>query len=137
MEVPLPTATRDQIYSLVVTFYESARKDEVLGPVFNSKVADWPHHNQILTDFWSTLLLNERSYKGNPINVHALIKALKPEMFDRWLVLWHATVDIVLAGTAQQDQAHRQADNMARTLKTRLFGGPQRSMTPLRLTSGD
>lgn len=117
------------------TFYNQARKDDLIGPVFNSKVADWPHHFEILTNFWSTLLLQEKSYKGNPINIHALIKQLRPDMFDRWLVLFHETVDVVLAGTLHQEQAHKQADNMARTLRNRLFNHNPRNLTDLGLRS--
>ncbi|HBY69535.1 MAG TPA: globin, partial [Flavobacteriaceae bacterium] len=35
---------REDVNKLVVTFYDSVRTDELLGPIFNSVITDWDEH---------------------------------------------------------------------------------------------
>jgi len=42
-----------------------------------------------MTEFWSTVLLHTRSFRGNVMRKHvALLPALQPAHFARWLTLW-------------------------------------------------
>jgi hemoglobin len=43
--------TRDDIERLVRAFYRDAAMDELLGPIFEGAVVDWPEHIDKLTDF--------------------------------------------------------------------------------------
>ena len=61
---------REDIQILIHTFYGRVREDEMLGPIFNGIVEDWPAHLDRLTDFWETSLLLSGSYKGNPTKAH-------------------------------------------------------------------
>lgn len=66
-----------------------------IGPVFNEAVEDWPAHLTTLKDFWSTVLLTGRRYKGDPLARH-LGLPLQPEHFQRWLALFAETAREVM-----------------------------------------
>jgi hemoglobin len=48
---PYSDITEPAIAALVDRFYEKARRDPLIGPVFNDAVQDWPHHLALLGDF--------------------------------------------------------------------------------------
>lgn len=94
---------RENISLLVNTFYGKIRKDEMLGPIFNGIIKDWPEHLDRLTDFWETNLLFTRKYKGNPLEVHNNVdrqmdQVITMEHFGRWLQLWLNTIDELFTG---------------------------------------
>lgn len=81
-----------QISELVERFYSRARQDELLGPVFAAAVGDhWDTHLAKMKDFWSTLMLATRRYKGNPMMAHMVVPGIGPAHFERWLALWRET----------------------------------------------
>ena len=74
--------TEQQLATLVDRFYAKVRADEVLGPVFNGAVHDWPEHLEKLSAFWSSVMLTTGRYKGNPMAAHMKQKsAIEPSMF--------------------------------------------------------
>ncbi len=92
--------TREDIKLLVDNFYDKVKVDVLLGPVFAK--LDWPHHLPIMYKFWSSMLLGDQSYRGNPLEKH-LPLAIKTEHFTRWLYLFKETVDENFRGdTAEQ-----------------------------------
>ena len=86
---------RKDIELMVGTFYDKIRADHLLAPVFSH--VDWPHHLPIMYNFWSSLLLGDKSYEGNPFEKHIHLP-IRKEHFDRWLVLFGQTVDEHFAG---------------------------------------
>lgn len=80
------------IRTVVESFYGRVRRDPVLGPIFESAVADWPEHLQKLTDFWSSLTLLSGRYKGNPFEAHLPLPRLGDEHFAVWLRLFDQTL---------------------------------------------
>lgn len=78
------------IARLVRTFYTRARDDAEIGPIFNRTVADWDHHIDLISDFWSSMLLKSGRYGGRPMRPH-LVLGLERQHFDRWLNLFEAT----------------------------------------------
>lgn len=85
-----PSVTEESILLLVRTFYDRARQDELIGPVFNREVEDWETHIATIADFWSALILRTRRYNGRPMRPHLMLK-LEPQHFDRWLELFRQT----------------------------------------------
>ena len=86
------TLSEEQLKILVDLFYAKVREDEVLGPVFNGAISDWPHHLEKLSAFWSSVMLTSGRYKGNPMMAHLKhVGSIRPAMFDRWLELWRET----------------------------------------------
>jgi hemoglobin len=117
------TATESELSQLMKRFYARVRQDEVLGPVFNPAVEDWPEHLEKLTDFWSSIMLTSGKYHGNPMAAHYKhLEKITPEMFDRWLALWfEATAETVpLAAPQLQNKAMRIAESLKLALFFRL-----------------
>lgn len=88
--------SREEIDNLVDRFYAKVRLDPEIGPIFNATIDDWPAHLSLLKDFWSTVLLTERRYKGDPLAKH-LELALDPPHFARWLALFAETAREVMS----------------------------------------
>jgi|SRR6185437_758193 len=89
------------IERLVREFYGRAREDALLGPIFNSAVADWEHHLAKLADFWSSIMLRTGRYDGRPMRPHLLLPLMAAH-FDRWLLLFERTVrEIFVAAVAE------------------------------------
>lgn len=88
--------SREEINNLVDRFYAKVRLDPEIGPIFNAIVDDWPAHLSLLKDFWSTVLLTERRYQGNPLAKH-LDLSLDPPHFARWLELFAETAREVMS----------------------------------------
>lgn len=86
--------TEQEISTLVDRFYAKVRLDSEIGPIFNAIVGDWPHHLALLKDFWSTVLLTTRRYKGDPMMRHLQLP-LDPNHFERWLSLFAETANEV------------------------------------------
>jgi len=87
--------TEAMIGQVVDTFYARVRQDEVLGPIFNARVDDWPEHLAKLKDFWSSVLLMTGRFKGQPMAVHAAIPNIDRAHFEHWLSMFGETVDEV------------------------------------------
>jgi hemoglobin len=104
------------IRKLVDTFYGKVRRDELLAPIFEPVVGDnWAHHLERMTDFWSTLLLYTKKFNDDPLTKH-LPLALTKEHFDRWLLLFHGTVDELFRGQIAEN-AKKRAYSIARIMK--------------------
>lgn len=108
--------TEDDIALLVPAFYERIRHDDVLGPIFDGAIADWPHHLGILEAFWSSVMRTSGRYKGQPMVAHVRHEAaMTPENFGRWLALWQQTSDALLPpekAALFQDRARRIAESL-------------------------
>jgi len=95
--------TREDVKFLVTEFYAKVRKDSLLGPIFNGIIKDWDHHLEHLTSFWSSQLFIERSYQGNPIEVHRKADKfanhnIDEHYFGKWLNYWIETIDEYFEG---------------------------------------
>ncbi len=84
--------TRPDIARVVTAFYELIRQHPNLGPVFAAHVTDWHSHEAKITDFWANSILHERSYDGNPLQVHRAAGNVRPGMFETWLALFDLTL---------------------------------------------
>ena len=82
------------IRAVVDLFYARARRDDIIGPVFNRVIAEdeWPAHLATIADFWSAMLLGTGRYFGRPMPKHIAIPELSDAHFQRWLGLFRQTV---------------------------------------------
>ena len=82
------------VRAVVDSFYARARRDDVIGPVFNAVIpeAEWPAHLDKITDFWASMLLGAGRYSGRPMPKHLGIPGLADAHFQRWLKLFAETV---------------------------------------------
>ena len=116
---------REDVHKLVTTFYDAVRKDELLGPIFNSIITDWEEHLEKLTDFWESNLFFKKKYTGNPLTKHVEVDkqqkgAINEMHFGVWLNLWFQTIDNLFVGEKAQ-LAKNRARNMGTFIHLKIF----------------
>jgi len=107
--------TEELIQALVAHFYARVRRDDMLGPIFNRAIADWPEHLAKLSAFWSSVTLMTGKYKGQPMVVHAGIAEITDAHFARWLELFKASARELCPEPAAAlfiDRANRIAESL-------------------------
>lgn len=118
--------SRNDIVVLVNTFYEKVRTNMTIGPIFNEIIqVEWDKHLPKMYSFWSSLLLDEHSYAGNPMSIHLHIaeKAdMSKEAFDEWLRLFGLTIDDLFVGE-KAEEAKLRAANIARLMHYKIERG--------------
>lgn len=128
---------RAGIERLVNAFYEKVRGDELIGFIFNDVAqTDWTHHLPRMYAFWETVLFRSGGYTGNPVAAHAKLvpqTEMGRAQFDRWLFLFHQTVDELFSGP-NADHIKNCAQDMANVLYSRINGVPDPRFDPARLT---
>jgi hemoglobin len=115
--------TRADCERLVRAFYARAFEDPLIGWLFTDVAKlDLEAHIPVIASFWETILLGARSYGGGAFAPHAALHArapLRKAHFERWLVLWRATIDERFAGPrAELAKAH--AERVAQAFHRRL-----------------
>ena len=110
---------RADVSELVHAFYSKIRKDNLLGPIFESHIPNelWPEHLDKLTDFWETKLFGIAKFRGSPSKKHINVDRnlqyeLTPNHFGKWLQLWFETIDELYEGelaSKAKDTARRMA----------------------------
>ena len=128
---------RAEIETLVNTFYERVRIDELLGFIFDEVAhTNWTTHLPKMYSFWETVLFRSGGYTGNPLAAHAKLVPLtemgRPQ-FDRWLTVFRATVDDLFAGE-KADHIKSCADDMANVIYARINGVADPRFDPANLT---
>lgn len=117
--------TPAEIAEMVRRFYADVAQDDLLGPMFNDVArVDWSEHLPKLAAFWCRALLGQPGYQGNPFRAHMLVHAQReftPAHFERWLTLFHETLDLGWSGPNEQ-RARALADNVARVHSHQLLG---------------
>lgn len=94
---------REDLSSLVHTFYNKIRADAEIGFYFNDMIQDWEEHLEKLTDFWEMNLFGGKQYKGNPLTAHVKVDKqfdgkIGPNEFGIWLNYWAQTLDELFEG---------------------------------------
>lgn len=115
--------THEDCAALVRAFYAKALEDEIIGFLFTDIAKlDLEHHLPRITRFWETVLLGARTYGGGAFRPHLELNMKVPLQrghFERWLWLWHGTVDELFSGPVA-DEAKRHADRVANAFYGRL-----------------
>lgn len=127
---------RALIERVVYEFYDEIRADDMLGPIFNGKIAPerWPAHLANMIEFWSSVTLLTGSYKGKPVPAHMPLQ-LQDDHYRRWLTLFSQVTGRLCTPEGQalfMERAARIADSlrMAATMMER--GGPPKLVEPLK-----
>lgn len=85
------------ITTLVHGFYRDVRQDPLLGPVFEKALhGHWDEHLQRLVDFWSTVALGTRSFKGDVLGKHMALGSITPAHFAAWVRMWQRHTELCL-----------------------------------------
>ncbi|MBX7241273.1 MAG: group III truncated hemoglobin [Bacteroidia bacterium] len=115
--------SREDIELLVKIFYEKVFADSEIGYFFTevAKVNPETHFPKI-TDFWEGILFQNPVYRGNPMHAHIQLnekEALKPEHFERWLSIFHATVEEMFEGE-RAEKAKQSAISIATLIQVKI-----------------
>jgi hemoglobin len=115
--------SEDALRQPVDRFYVKVRADPDLGPIFERAIPDWEPHLATMHDFWSSVMLTSRGYKGNPVAVHLRLQGIQPRLFSRWLALFDETCrELFDDDIAEAFRA--KAERIAESLKLGLFYRP-------------
>ncbi len=110
----------DDIKLMVDDFYNKVKMDELLSPIFFEYIpTDWQPHLEKMYLFWNAALFGEKGYVGNPFSKHVKLITVTPTHFERWLLLFHETIDTHFLGN-MADDAKRRAGIMADNFMRRL-----------------
>ena len=104
---------------LVDSFYERIRADEVLGPIFNARIGDWPKHLHQMKHFWASVLHASGTFTGNPMAKHIAIADIEAPEFQRWLMLF----DEALKAIEPHPDASQMVAARARQIADSLLTG--------------
>ena len=99
---------------LVRDFYSRARRDPLIGPIFEHEVRDWEGHFARMRDFWSSVTLMSGRYHGQPMAAHQPLP-IDTAHFDRWLELFTEAAREVCPPAAAAhfiERADRIADSL-------------------------
>lgn len=132
-EAGVDLVDRADVEALLRRFYGRALDDEVLAePFAGLRATGLEAHVPTMCDFWETVLFRAGTYRRNALEPHQRLhrKAhLTPAHFDRWLMLWCATVDDRHRGP-RAELAKVQAGRMAATMSRRITGTPSSGAGP-------
>jgi len=94
--------TKENLNTLVITFYTKVLKDDLIGPIFidvlgkDMKNDEWRAHIELLTNFWAAIALGESDYNSSPFAPHvAFADRLSIAAFDRWMKLFFETLNTI------------------------------------------
>ncbi len=118
-------SSKEDIAHLVDSFYAKATIDPKMGFFFTDVAKlNFEKHMPIMYDFWESILLGGRNYRGNPMVKHFALhekSPMKGEHFERWLSLWKETVDEIFTGP-KADEAKSRAQQIAQLMQFKVTG---------------
>jgi len=82
--------------TFLTRFYADVRQHAVIGPIFQSRIQDWPAHIEKIAGFWSGLTGGPQAYGGGLMARHMPL-GLSAEHFGHWLTLWSFHCDCHLS----------------------------------------
>ena len=112
--------TREDLELLLTEFYKVATVDENIGHHFDG--LDLAAHLPVIVDFWEKVLFGKPVYFGNPLAIHQILhvkSALTLEHFQRWVEIFHTTVDSFFNGE-MADAAKLRSKMIAHSLNQNL-----------------
>ncbi|MBE7441250.1 MAG: group III truncated hemoglobin [Flavobacteriales bacterium] len=116
-------SSQEDIKLLVDTFYNKVQTNATLGYIFNDVAKlNWDEHLPKMYSFWGSLLLQEHSYQGNPMQIHvelSKITTMSSVEFSEWINLFYQTVDELFEGEIASEAKIRAA-NIARLMQHRI-----------------
>ncbi|WP_338242385.1 group III truncated hemoglobin [Aurantiacibacter hainanensis] len=108
----------DFISEMAEGFYASIRQDDLLGPIFAARIAEWPPHLARMKQFWRSVLHNSGEFSGNPMVKHIAIPGLTEQHFSRWLELFYANLRQMNPGPQAVELVGQRARMIAESLLT-------------------
>jgi hemoglobin len=118
--------TPEEIFEMVSRQYVDVVQDDLLEPYFNfgPEFVDWQAHIQSVTDYWCHVVLYAPDYEIDVLESHRHLHEqdpFTPDLFDRWLQIFHDTVDGGWMGP-NATRAKKRATGMAWAMAQRYLG---------------
>jgi len=117
-------ATRGDLEKVVSNFYDQVLSDPVLSPIFTEIARiDINDHLPRIVSFWQRIVLKNGKYSGQPFEAHRALHSIYPltvEHFQRWVRLFHATVDCFYRGPTA-DRLKHVAQGIAGSMSNALL----------------
>jgi hemoglobin len=116
----------EEVFEMVTRQYVDVGQDDLLQPYFDfgPGFIDWQAHIRTVSDYWCHVLLYAPGYDVDAIERHRHLHdraPFTPELFDRWLQIFHDTVDGGWSGP-NAAVAKKRATGMAWAMAQRLLG---------------
>ena len=119
---PFAEPSVQSLTALVHGFYADVRADPLLGPVFEAALHDrWEAHLARMVDFWSTVALGSKSFRGNVFSKHMALSGVTPAHFAAWVKLWGEHTNRLFAPEVALE-LQTAAHGIARNLFMGYFG---------------
>ncbi|MCP4443444.1 MAG: group III truncated hemoglobin [Aureispira sp.] len=116
--------TPEDIEALMRAFYSRVLADEEIGYIFTDVAKlNLETHMPRICAFWENVLLGSTAYKKNVLQVHLDLhqeEALKPEHFERWLMIFDETVDAQFEGEIA-NMAKVRGRSIATVMQTKIY----------------
>lgn len=106
----------DDCEFLIKKFYDKLLLDEQISHFFTS--LDLDEHIPKVASFWAFILLDQAGYSSNMMAAHQKLP-LKGGDFDRWLSLFHTTIDEHFCGE-KATMAKERSQLIAMTLRLKF-----------------
>jgi len=105
-----------QLVAVVHSFYAKVRRDPILGPIFETRIADWDAHLARMVTFWSSVALMTGHYHGSALTAHLGLPVQWGD-FERWLDLFRETAEEICSPEGARHLIER-AERIALSLNT-------------------
>ena len=108
--------TYDDCLFLIRKFYDKLLVDDQIAHFFVSLHLD--EHIPKVADFWAFLLIDKPGYNNNMMSAHAKLD-LKEKDFERWLALFHETINENFEGE-KAEMAKQRSTLIAWTMRSKM-----------------
>lgn len=78
---------REKLLELLRHFYADVRQHQLIGPIFNHQIQDWPEHIEKIAGFWARVMGAPSEYTGQMPARHMPL-GLQRIHLEAWLQLW-------------------------------------------------
>lgn len=122
IEIMRDITDKEDIKLLIISFYEQALGDNIIGPVFKKANFVLQSHIPVMVSFWETILFDVITYSGNPMLKHLELNKtvpLKSDHFERWMHIWKLTVQTNYNGPLA-DKAILRANSIAQLMQHKI-----------------
>ncbi len=106
---------RERLMLLLRRFYADVRQQDLIGPIFNRTIHDWPAHLEKIGNFWSNVTGGPIRYAG-PMPFKHVPLGLEAAHFEAWLDLWRRHCRAHLGG-AEAEELIAAAESMGERIR--------------------
>jgi hemoglobin len=116
MKMKNDITTYEDCLLLIRKFYDKLLTDDTIAHFFVD--LDLEEHIPRVADFWAFLLIDKPGYNNNMMTAHAKLE-LKEKDFERWLALFHETINEHFAGE-KAELAIQRSTLIAWTMRSKM-----------------